>query len=358
MRNPRRTAATASALMIGLALVTFVTVFASSLKASFEVLFDKAITADYQIANPSFQPFSPKLAEQLKGRPEFSVVAPFRGGPFKLGAQNKTLIAADPAVADEVLASDVKAGNMTDLEGGIAVYDEVATANGWTIGSRVPMAFPVGGVKQVPVKVIFGDKSVTDSDYILSLADFGRSYPSASQLDQIVLVKTADGVEPAAARSALDQVAAAYPNVRVQDSAEATRDAARSIDQLLLLVYVLLALAVVIALIGIVNTLALSIYERVRELGLLRAVGMDRQQVGAMIRWEAVLVAAIGTAIGLGLGVFLGWGVSRDLDLRVAIPLGQLALFAAAAILASVLAASLPARRAARTDVLRAITAE
>jgi putative ABC transport system permease protein len=361
-RNPRRTAATASALMIGLALVSFVTIFASSVKASVEVLFERAITADYQVSTSTFQPFSPKLAEQLRTRSEFSVVAPFRGGPFKFQGQNKNLIAADPAVADEVLSSDVQSGNMKDLEGGIAVYDEVATANHWTVGSTIPITFPVGGLEQVPVKVIFGDKSVTDSDYILSLADFERDYPPQSQLDQIVLVKVAEGVAPGTARSAIDQVAADYPNVQVQDSAQATREASRSIDQLLALIYVLLALAVVIALIGIVNTLALSIYERVRELGLLRAVGMDRRQVRIMIRWESVIIAVLGALLGLGVGIFFGWALVRALGdqgiTEFTIPFGQLALFVLFAGVAGILAAVLPGRRASRVDVLRALAAE
>jgi putative ABC transport system permease protein len=304
------------------------------------VLFDRAITADYQVTTGTFQPFSPKLAEQLRTRPEFSVVAPFRGGPFKFQGQNRTLIAADPAVADEVLASDVRAGSMKDLEGGIAVYDEVATANGWTVGSRIPITFPVGGLQQVPIKVIFGDKSVTDSDYILSLADFERDYPPQSQLDQILLVKVADGVDSGAARAAIDRVAADYPNVQVQDSAQ----------------------AVVIALIGIVNTLALSIYERVRELGLLRAVGMDRRQVRVMIRWESVIIAVLGALLGLGVGTFFGWALVRALGdqgiTEFRFPFGQLALFVIFAGVAGILAAVLPGRRASRVDVLRALAAE
>ncbi|HEV8425307.1 MAG TPA: FtsX-like permease family protein [Actinomycetes bacterium] len=136
------------------------------------------------------------------------------------------------------------------------------------------------------------------------------------------------------------------------------RRQAAVIDPALRLFYSLLGLAIVVGLFGVVNTLVLSILERVRELGLLRAIGMDRQQVRSMIRWEAVIMAAIGTTVGLGLGAFLGWAISRDLDLPAAIPVGQLALLAAAALMVGVLAATLPARRAARVDMLRAIAAE
>jgi putative ABC transport system permease protein len=146
--------------------------------------------------------------------------------------------------------------------------------------------------------------------------------------------------------------------VEVAGHDELRRRAAAAIDPALRLFYGLLGLAVVVGLAGVANTLVLSILERVRELGLLRAIGMDRRQVRSMIRWEAVLIGAIGTTIGLGLGGFLGWAISRDLDLSATIPVGQLVLIAAAATVAAVAAAALPARRAARVDVVRAVAVE
>jgi putative ABC transport system permease protein len=158
-----------------------------------------------------------------------------------------------------------------------------------------------------------------------------------------------------AARAAIERAIPDYPNVEVAGHDELRRRAAAAIDPALRLFYGLLGLAVVVGLAGVANTLVLSILERVRELGLLRAIGMDRRQVRSMIRWEAVLIGAIGTTIGLGLGGLLGWAISRDLDLSATIPVGQLVLIAAAATVAAVAAAALPARRAARVDVVRAV---
>ena len=176
-----------------------------------------------------------------------------------------------------------------------------------------------------------------------------------------MLVKAALGVSPQASRAAIERVAAASPKVRVQDQAQAKPDQTKQLDQFLGVILVLLGLAIVIALIGIVNTLALSIYERIRELGLLRAVGMERRQVRAMIRWESVIIAVLGAVLGLVVGTFFGWAMARALRdvgaTRFALPGGQLVAFVPLAGLAGILAV-LPARRASRIDVLRALASE
>jgi putative ABC transport system permease protein len=174
----------------------------------------------------------------------------------------------------------------------------------------------------------------------------------------MVLARRREGVTADAARAAIARAVADHPTVEIASAGELRRRAAAAIDPALRLFYSLLGLAVVVGLAGVVNTLVLSVVERARELGLLRAVGMDRRQVRSMVAWEAVIVAAIGTGLGLALGAFLGWAVGRDLDLPAAVPAGQLALVAAAATAAAVLAATLPARRAARVDVARAVAAE
>jgi putative ABC transport system permease protein len=160
------------------------------------------------------------------------------------------------------------------------------------------------------------------------------------------------------ARAAIARAVADHPTVEIASAGELRRQATAAIDPALRLFYSLLGLAVVVGLAGVVNTLVLSIQERARELGLLRAVGMDRRQVRSMVAWEAVIVAAIGSVVGLGLGAFLGWAVSRDLDLPATVPAGQLLVVAVAACAVAVLAAALPARRAARVDVVRAVAAE
>ena len=360
MRNPRRTASTAAALMIGLALVTFVSIFAASIKASTTETLDRTIAADYILMNDSFTPFSPDLAARLADQPELAAVVGVRLGAFKLNGATKQLIGIDPAAYDRVVKTEVLSGSIADLQsGGLAVKEDVAKANGWTVGERVALQFPRGGTQQVTVKAIYKDNSV-NGDYLLSLADYERFY--ADQADSQILVQAAPGTTPAASRAAIDRVLVDFPNVTVRDQAEYKAETARQIDQVVNLFYALLALAVVIALFGIVNTLGLSIFERIRELGLLRAIGATRRQIRSMIRWEAVIIAVLGAVLGLAVGLFFGWTIVRALRsvgiTEFAVPGGQLVIFVVFAALAGILAAVLPGRRAARIDVLRAITTE
>jgi putative ABC transport system permease protein len=360
MRNPRRTASTAAALMIGLALVAFVSIFAASIKASTTEILEESVTADYILFNDNFQPFTPEAAERLAEQPQLAAVAGMRIGPWKLDGAGKSLSAIDPAAYQQVVRTEVTAGNLADLaSGGLAVKDTVAEAEGWTVGERVPMEFPRNGVQQIPLKAIYEDNSL-NGDFLLGLPDYERGY--ADQADSQILIKAAPGVTPADSRAAIDRVMADFPNVTVRDQAEFRDEQARQIDQIINLFYSLLGLAIVIALFGIVNTLGLSIFERIRELGLLRAVGATRAQLRSMIRWEAVIIAVLGAVLGLAVGVFFGWTIVRALSgqgiTEFTLPVGQLVGFVLAAALAGILAAVLPGRRAARIDVLRAITTE
>jgi putative ABC transport system permease protein len=360
MRNPRRTASTAAALMIGLALVAFVSIFAASIKASTARTLDESVSADYILSSQNFAPFSPELAERLAQQPELEAVAAVRFGVWRLNGATKQLQAVDPIAYQKVVRTVVTAGSLDALaNGGLAVKDTVAEAEGWTVGETVPMEFPRSGVQQVQVKAIYEDNSL-NGDYLLSLQNYERGY--TDQFDSQVFVKAAPGVDPAASRAAIDRVVADFPIVTVRDQAQFRAETARQIDQLINLFYSLLGLAIVIALFGIVNTLALSIFERIRELGLLRAVGATRRQLRSMIRWEAVIIAILGAVLGLAVGVFFGWTVVRALRSQgiteFALPVGQLVGFVIAAGVAGILAAILPGRRAARIDMLRAITTE
>jgi putative ABC transport system permease protein len=322
--------------MIGLALVSFVSIFAASIKASTTKTLEETVSADYILMNDNFQPFSPEAAQRLAEQPQLAAVAGVRFGPWKLNGASKTVQAVDPAAYQQVVRTEVTAGNLGDLaSGGLAVKDTVAKANGWTVGDNVPMEFPRTGVEQVPVKAIYKDNSL-NGDFLLGLTTYERA--------------------------AVDRVMADFPNVTVRDQAEFRDEQARQIDQIINLFYSLLGLAILIALFGIVNTLGLSIFERIRELGLLRAVGATRSQLRSMIRWEAVIIAVLGAVLGLAVGVFFGWTIVRALASQgiteFSLPGGQLAGFVLAAAIAGILAAVLPGRRAARIDVLRAITTE
>jgi putative ABC transport system permease protein len=287
-------------------------------------------------------------------------VAGVRFGSWKLDGATKGLGAIDPAAYQQVVRTEVTAGSLDDLaSGGLAVKDTVAEANGWTVGETVPMEFPHAGVLQVPVEAIYEDNTL-NGDFLLGLPDYERAY--TDQADSQILIKAAPGVAPADSRAAVDRVMADFPSVTVRDQAEFRAEQGRQIDQIINLIYSLLGLAIVIALFGIVNTLGLSIFERVRELGLLRAVGASRRQLRSMIRWEAVIIAVLGAVLGLVVGVFFGWTIVQALRSQgiteFALPAGQLVGFVLAAGVAGILAAVLPGRRAARVDVLRAIATE
>jgi len=255
-------------------------------------------------------------------------------------------------------------GALSDLtDGGIAVSRQAANDLHLAVGSPVTIRTPRGRL-DLTVRAVydlsrmdaFARQELPIGEFLITTADYRRL--AGEDGLTMVLAGRRDGVSPAAARSAIERAIPDYPNVDIAGRAELRRRAAAAIDPALRLFYSLLGLAIVIALFGIVNTLALSVLERVRKLGLLRAIGMDRRTVRAMIRWEAVMIAAIGATIGLGLGAFIGWAVSRDLDLPATLPAGQLILVAAAAITTGVLAAALPARRAAQVNMLRAIATQ
>jgi putative ABC transport system permease protein len=366
-RSPRRTSATVLPLVIGLALIGVLTTIAASTKATTVGGLDRTIHADYRlgaVGTGMHQPLmSQRVAERLAGLPELAAVVALQDTGATVAGRQSGVTAVDPARIGQVLALPVTDGALADLTGGSIAVDRQAAAEGIRIGSKVHVqkgataqVFTVRAIYDTAGLDPFVRQELSVGDHLITPADYRRLGGDPGLTKVFATVR--DGVTPAAARAAIERAIPDYPNVEIVGRDQLRQRATSQIDPTLRLFYGLLGLAIVVALFGIVNTLVLSILERARELGLLRAVGMDRQQVRAMIRWEAALVAAIGTAIGLGLGAFLGWAVGRDLDLRVVIPVGQLALFAAAAILAGVLAASLPARRAARTDVLHAITAE
>jgi putative ABC transport system permease protein len=360
MRNPRRTSATAAALMIGLALVTFAGIFVASAKVSINSVLDRTVSADYIATTDNFQGFSPEVAKRLTGLPQLQSVTSSRYGGWKLNGQSQSLQAVDPVAYDSMVRTETTSGSIADLQnGGLAVSEDVAKQHHWKVGSIVPMEFPSDGVQRVPVKAVYKDNEL-NGGYLLSLADYQEGY--STQLDSLVIAKVKPGVDTATVRGAIDKVVADFPNVQIQDMAQYKERTGKQLDQLLNLVRSLLAFAIIIALFGIVNTLALSVFERVRELGLLRAVGATRRQVRSMIRWEAVIIAVLGAILGMAVGVFFGWTMVRALASQgfgeFTVPAGQLVAYVLLAAVAGVTAAILPGRRAAKVDMLRAITTE
>jgi putative ABC transport system permease protein len=360
MRNPKRTASTAAALMIGLGLVAFVGIFAQSIKASSDKILEETLKADYLVTTTQFTGFSLDVATRLRSDPAFATVSEFRAGLFGLNGGGQQVQGVDPTNLDDVIQVDMKEGSLAELgEDNILVFEDAAKTHGWNVGDTVEAEFARTGKQSLRVVGIYTDDRLL-GPYVVSLSTFQKNF--VEQLDDIVLVKTAPGTSQAQARAAANRVAKEFPNVNLEDQAQFRQSQADQIGQLLGLINALLGLAILIALVGIVNTLALSIYERTREIGLLRAVGMVRRQVRRMIRWESVIIAVFGALLGTGVGVFFGWAMVqalKDVGISVlAIPGGQLVLYIVLAGLAGVLAAILPARRAAKLNVLEAIAYE
>jgi putative ABC transport system permease protein len=356
-RNPKRTSATAAALMIGVSLVAFIAIFGSSTRRSLTADIDKTFTSDFRIDTGSFAALSPDLARRLARLPEVQAASGVRNNTAEVAGAASDLVAVDPASYGRIVDLGVTGGRLENLDtDGIAVLDTVARAKGWSVGDPVRVRFAETGEQRLTVAAIFGDKHVAGASYLLGLPAYDANF--TDQLDSKVLVKRADGVSMTAARAAVERVTADYPTARVQDRAEYKRAQSADFDQELGLLYVLLALAVLIALLGIANTLALSVFERTREIGLLRAIGMARRQVRAMVRWESVIIALFGTCMGLVIGLFFSWAMVRADEIALTVPTGQLAAGALVAAVAGVVAAILPARRASKLDVLAAIATE
>ena len=365
LRNPRRTAATASALMVGVAVATLFTVIGASLKASATQGVGRALTADLVVYQPGYAGgagkagFSPQLAAGLGRLPSVRVAAGVSRGSVLLNGQAQTIAAVDPDRIGPVLNLGVTAGSLGAVDAGsFAVSAAAAADQHWRVGSRVPVVYPDGARARLRVAAVFDHPDVA-GDYLFAAAAWA---PHAGQpLDAMVLIKLKPGAALGPARAAVTAATATAGQPRVQDRAQYQASAASYVTTVLGLVYVMLALAIVIALMGVANTLSLSIHERTRELGLLRALGQTRAQARGMIRWESVIVAVFGTLGGVILGTFLGWAVVRSssgasLAVFAAPPL-QLILFLVLGAVTGILAGIRPARRAARLNMISAITA-
>jgi len=361
--NPRRTAATASALMIGVALVSFVSIFAASATASVNTLFTAQLRADFVISPVGFgQAGIPAgLWSTLQDQPEVGAASPLRvlQGAVGEGAA-ESVVAVVPDHIDRLVALEIIEGEAGDLAGGALVHGDRAATEGLAVGDPLTLRLQ-DGPQELTVVGLFDNRDLVSADVVIALDTIpaGSTTPGA---DVLVLVAAADGVDLDDARAAVDGVVEAFPSVQVEDQAELRESLQGQVDGLLNLMIGLLGLALVVALIGIVNTLALSVFERTREIGLLRAVGMTRSQVRTMIRWEAVYVSVFGALLGVAVGTLLGWAIvaaSADQGLEVLeVPVLRLATYVVVAGVAGVVAAVLPARRAARLDVLEAVTTE
>ena len=361
-RDPQRTASTASALMIGLALVTLVAVLAQGITSTFTNSVEQIFTADYAItAQNNFSPIPTAAAEAAADAPGVEVVASVRTAEARIFDSNEFVTAVDRQ-AEDAITLEWQQGSQAVLgdlgRNGAFVDDDYAKEHDLGVGSPVTILTPSGEEVRLVVKGIFEPPTGGSPFGVVSFSSdtFDDLYESPRNLYSFVEMK--DDVtdsNTAALTAALDD----FPNAKAQTRDEFVKNQISALSSILNILYVLLALSVVVSLFGIVNTLVLTVFERTREIGMLRAIGMTRRQVRRMIRHESVITALIGGLLGIVLGVVLGvLLIARVEFIEFSLPTGQLIIFAVATILVGILAAIFPARRAARLDPLKALQYE
>ncbi|MET0952489.1 MAG: FtsX-like permease family protein [Aeromicrobium sp.] len=355
IRNPGRTAATASALMIGLALVSTISILASSVSRSIDVGVEEQFTSDYLISNAIGQAFSPSIARDVSRVAGVAVTAPSQLVSVEIDGDLVRADATDSRRLGQIFDISYTAGGPATGDGQVALMEDTADALAARVGQKVSLTFPSGDVTATV-------SGIYESTYVVSDAIFPYSTLDAANIqraDTSVAVNAAPGVDRAGLGRELERVTQDFPTVTVQNQDDFAATQRGQVDQLLYLIYALLGLAIVIAALGIVNTLALSIIERTREIGVLRAVGLERRQLRRMVRLEAIAISMLGALLGIAAGLLFGIVLQRLVAdqgvTELAIPWLRLVAFVVVAALVGVLAAVLPARRAARMNVLQAI---
>ena len=339
-----------------------ISVLAASIKSSVRSIFEQQFTGDFVVSTQSFGfgGLPVTVAEQLNELPEVEAAAGVQIGVARVDGSDSALSVVDPVPAARLFDFEYVAGALTDLtDDSIQVSENRADDDNLELGSMLSVQLLDGSTRDLPVSGIYGRDDLA-GPYTVSKGLYAQT--GADQFDFSVFILKADGVSDEQAEAAITQVASAYPSAKVQSRDDYITSQAAQIDFFVNLVYALLALSVIIAIVGIAITLSLSVYERTRELGLVRAVGGTRPQVRRTIRWESVITALLGAVQGIAIGILLGWAVSlalREEGLsKFTLPWVALIVVLVLAIVVGVLAAIWPAYQAAKVDVLRAVTTE
>ncbi|ANH91891.1 ABC transporter [Streptomyces sp. SAT1] len=360
VRNPRRTAATASALMIGLTLITGMTVMAGSLQHAIDKLAASAIRADYVVSMANGNGLSPDVDKKLSRAEGVTATSPLRNAPSRIGGQTEYLTGVNGSVIGKLTDLDVKEGAFTVGGDRVVVDDSTAKDHHWGAGSAFTVSYEDGRKQQLTVAGVYEGNAMIRGIMLdnATLAPHLR----ADATDMQIMVKTADGTS-AAAKDKLVKALGSNPAIKIQDKKDISSEIAQAFTLMLNMLYGLLAMAVIVAVLGVINTLAMSVFERSQEIGMLRAIGLDRKGVKRMVRLESLVIALFGGVLGIGLGVFFGWAAGQLVGSTMAtyeliLPWGRMAVFLLLAALVGVLAALWPARRAARLNMLEAIKAQ
>ncbi|MEU1192241.1 FtsX-like permease family protein [Streptomyces sp. NPDC005859] len=370
LRNPRRTGATAAALMVGLALVGGMSVASASMSKSFDQQIDKTLGADFVIQNANFTPFSTEVTDAVRDTEGVGLVVRQRFAPVAVRLPDgerveTTATGYDDRVDDVAHVTYAEGGTAAALaDGAIGMDVDFAEDHGVRLGSVLPVQFPGGRTTSLKVGALTdqdtGDGFGMQGGLFLGIATVEKYVPDGQ--DSALYVNAASGTTGDQLRPRLEQTLDAYPQVQARDQADYKKLVHDQIAVLLYLVYALLGLAIVIAVLGVVNTLALSVVERTREIGLLRAIGLGRRQLRRMVRLESVVIAVFGAVLGLALGLVWGVCIQQVLELQgmkaFAVPWGTIVAVVVGSAVVGVVAALLPALRASRMNVLAAIAHE
>jgi putative ABC transport system permease protein len=359
VRNPRRTAATASALMIGLTLITGMTVMAGSLQKSIDKMASASIKADYVVSMATGNYLDPDVAEKLAKADGVSAISPLRNAESRIGGETEYLTGVTGSTIGGLTDLKVEQGAFEVGGTNVVVDGDTAEDRGWKAGSTFTAAYEDGEKQRLKVAGVY-----EGNDMIRGiLVDLPTVAPHQSDpVDMQVMVKMSDGAS-SASKDRLEKALDTNPAIKIQDRKDISNEIAKMFTLMLNMLYGLLAMAVIVAVLGVINTLAMSVFERSQEIGMLRAIGLDRKGIKRMVRLESLVISLFGGVLGIGLGVFFGWAAGELMGTTMAtyelvLPWARMGVFLLLAAAVGVLAALWPARRAARLNMLQAIKAE
>ncbi|MFJ2305898.1 ABC transporter permease [Streptomyces sp. NPDC087787] len=359
VRNPRRTAATASALMIGLTLITGMTVMAGSLQHAIDKMASSAIRADYVVSMANGNFLSPDVDSKLRATEGVTATSPLRNAPSRIDGQTEFLTGVNGKAIGELTDLRVDDGSFTVGGTKVVVDAKTAKSHDWKAGSAFTASFEDGRKQRLTVAGVYEGNEMIRG-IMLDNATLTPHQPRPN--DMQVMVKTSDGASDAT-KDRLVEALGSNPAIKIQDKKDISNGIAQIFTLMLNLLYGLLAMAVIVAVLGVINTLAMSVFERSQEIGMLRAIGLDRKGVKRMVRLESLVISLFGGVLGIGLGVFFGWAAGELLGSSLStyeliLPWSRLVVFLLLAAAVGVLAALWPARRAARLNMLQAIKSE
>ncbi|MFC0601382.1 ABC transporter permease [Streptomyces palmae] len=361
VRNPRRTAATASALMVGLTLITGLTVIAGSMQKSIDKMATDSLKADYVVSmgDMGAMPLSPEVAKKLATLDGVTASSPLRLADSRIDGEDENLVGVSGKSLDKLLQVDFEQGSFAALSAGKAVVDQdTAEDKGWKVGSTLKVTYEDRSTGTLTIAGVYhGNEMIRGL-----MVDNSVLTPHLREVkDFQVMVKTADGASDAT-KDRLEKALGENPAIQVQDKEDVSNDIAQMFTMMLNMLYGLLGMAVIVAVLGVVNTLAMSVFERSQEIGMLRAIGFDRRAIKRMVRLESLVISLFGGVLGIGLGIFFGWAAGEIIASSIStyelvLPWGRMGVFLLLAGLVGVLAALWPARRAAKLNMLAAIKA-